>query len=551
MDVKEEIKKFLKGDIDDAPATIEKYSRDASLFYIKPKLVVYPKDTEDVQALVSFVSKAVDAGEKISLTARSAGTDMTGGPLTTSVVVDFTRYFNRILEVGEDYAVVEPGVYFRDFDKETVKKGLILPSYPASREFCTVGGMVSNNSGGEKTLKYGKTENYVEELNMVLADGKEYVFKKISTSELSGKTSENNFEGEVYLKISKLINDNYDLLKSAKPQVSKNSAGYYLWNVMNKDTGIFDMNKLLVGSQGTLGFITKIKFRLIKPKPASRLLVIFMNNLDPLGELTKVILRYGPESFESYDDNTFRLAIKFLPEMIERVKGNILKIGLSFIPELWLFLRGGMPKLVLLAEFTGDTAKEADDKARLAALESKRDFPALNMRVTVSDEETEEFWLIRRESFSLLRNHIKGLRTAPFIDDFSVKPESLPQFLPELNAILKNYKILYTVAGHVGDGNFHIIPLMDFKDPKTKGIISELSKKVYALVLKYRGSITGEHNDGLIRSPFLKEQFGEEVYKCFIETKKIFDPKNIFNPGKKVNAEFDYALSNLDIANKH
>ncbi len=546
----DELKRDFKGEIDTSEMAINKYSRDASLFRVRPELVVFPKDVEDLKVLVASVNRAQERRERVSLTARSAGTDMSGGPLTESVVVEFTKYFNNLREVGDNSATVEPGVYYRNFEKETLKKNLLLPSYPASRELCTVGGMVANNSGGEKTLKYGKTEKYVEELKVILSDGKEYFFKKLSETELKSKMAQKDFEGEVYKKTFKLINENYELLQSAKPQVTKNSSGYFLWNVLNRQEKTFDLTKLLVGSQGTLGLITEIKFKLIKPKPASRLFVIFLKNLDPLADITKRILKYNPESFESYDDNTFKLAIKFFPEILSQIKGHIFKLILGLIPEALMVLTGGFPKLVLLAEFTGDTEEEAEGQAKIAEEEIKKAYPHLKMRATKSVEETEQFWLIRRESFSLLSKHVRGLRTAPFIDDFSLRAEFLPEFLPKLYTILSKYKLLYTVAGHVGDGNFHIIPLMDLTDPKTKDVIIDLSQQVYDLVLSYKGSITGEHNDGLIRSPFLKQEFGEKVYKLFEEVKYIFDHKNIFNPGKKVNSSLDYAMGHLDSEKK-
>ena len=546
MALKEEIQKFFKGDVEDSAEILEKYSRDASLFKVRPRIVVFPKDVDDVKNLAAYAARAKGAGEDISLTARSAGTDMSGGALTESVIVDFTKYINRLKELGSNFAAVEPGMFYRDFEEETLKKNLFLPSYPASREICAVGGMVANNSGGEKTLSYGKTEDYIEELKMVLRDGNEYIFKKLTFSELEEKKAINTLEGEIYRKIYDLISRNYDLLKKAKPKVTKNSSGYYLWNVLEWDKKTFDLTKLIVGSQGTLGLVTEIKFRLVSPKPASRLLVIFLKDLKSLAALTEIILKYKPESFESYDDNTFRLAIKFLPEILHRIKGSFLRIVLGFLPEAWLLLSGGMPKLVLLAEFTAQTSEEAYEKAVAARAELRKKFK-LRTRVTKSNEEGREFWVIRRESFNLLRQHVRGLRTAPFIDDLSVPAYTLPDFLPKLYAILSEYKLLYTIAGHVGDGNFHIIPLMNFKDPRAKNIISELSKKVYDLTLAFGGSITAEHNDGIIRTPFLKQAYGEEVYKLFEETKKIFDPDGIFNPGKKVGGTLDYALSHLDI----
>lgn len=546
MNLAEDIRKFFKGEVDDSAAALDTYSRDASVFYVRPQLVVFPKDVEDIKKLVAYASAARKNGAPISLTARAGGSDMSGGPLTESVVVEFTKYMHDMKDTGDDYAAVEPGMYYRDFEKKTLERGLLLPSYPASRELCTVGGMVANNSGGEKTLSYGKTERYVEELNIVLADGNEYVMRSLSPQELAEKKKLTTFEGEIYRKMSALIEENREIIAAAKPQVTKNSSGYFLWNVVDPAAQTFDLTKLIVGSQGTLGFITKIKFRLVRPKTCSRMLVIFLKDLTLLADLTQLVLAHKPESFESYDDNTFRIAIRFFPEILERIKGSIFRLALSLLPEAWMMLRGGIPKLVLLAEFTADSREEADAQARAAEQRLKKAYPSLKMRVTRSDEEGEEFWLIRRESFNLLRHHVRGLRTAPFIDDLSVSADMLPEFLPKLYEILGRYKLLYTVAGHVGDGNFHIIPLMDFRDPKIKEIITNLSKEVYALVAHYKGSITGEHNDGLIRTPFVKEEFGEKIYGLFEETKKIFDPDGIFNPGKKVGATLKYALAHLD-----
>lgn len=541
MELIEELKKITKSDVVADEESRLKYSQDASLFEIKPQIIVFPKDYEDLRALVKFVSDKKKSGQAISISARSAGSCMSGGSLTESIVVDFSRYFNRIKNISNYSAVAEPGVYYRDFEKESLKHNLLLPSYPASKELCALGGMVANNSGGEKTLAYGKTENFVAELKVILSDGNEYVIKPLEKYELMKKMQENTFEGRIYSKIYDLINKNFDLLRAAKPDVSKNSAGYYLWNVWDGHT--FDFTKLFVGSQGTLGLITEIKFRLINPKKYSKMAVIFLKNLDPLLPVVKTVLEFKPESFESFDNNTLKLAIRFLPGLLKSLKTkNFFKLGWEFLPEFWMMLIGGFPKLVLLAEFTGDKEKEIE--RQIDGLPAKLKALGVKFRVINADE-AQKYWVIRRESFSLLREHIKGKRTAPFIDDFIVKVERLPELLPCLNKVLSKYDLTYTIAGHIGDANFHIIPLMDLKDPKVREIIKNLSEEIYDLVLGLKGSITAEHNDGLIRTPYLEKMYGPKVYGLFEETKKIFDPLDIFNPGKKVNGNLDYALKHL------
>jgi len=474
---------------------------------------------------------------------------MSGGPLTTSIVLDTVAHLNKFIALEGDEATVEPGMYFRDFDKETKKKGLELPSYTASRELNTVGGMVGNNSGGEKNLKYGKTARYAEELEVVLADGQVHTLKNLAGGELAQKLKEPGYEGEVYRQVAALLtNPAYaKVIDASKPKVEKNSSGYALWDIGNGRDSL-NLARLMVGSQGTLGIVTQIKFKLVKPKPYASMAVIFVNNLAQLGELVPEVLRYQPDSFESYDDHTFSIAIKYLPELAAQMKSGLVGIGLSFLPELWMALTGGIPKLILLVEFRGDTQEEALAQANRLAAEVAHNKSHVSVRVAQTEAKARKYWAVRRESFNLLRKKIRGKRTAPFIDDFVVPPAVLPEFLPKLQGLMSQYpQLTYTVAGHVGDGNFHIIPLIDPKDPTIGKVINELSHQVYDLVLSYQGSISGEHNDGLVRTPYVEKMFGREMYALFLEIKKIFDPYDIFNPGKKVGLTYSQALSKLDL----
>lgn len=574
MNYKSEIQNFFEGDIMDDAETLTLYSHDASLLEVRPKLVVFPRHSADVSALVKWVETKKTEDPNISLTARAAGTCMSGGPLNDSVIMDFTKYMNRIISVkktspsvmtpkypdakqvtisGE--AVVMPGCYYRDFEVKTLENGLILPCYTASKSINAVGGMVGNNSAGELTLRYGKTEDYIKSLKVIFADGNEYVVRPISRREMYSKITQVDFEGQVYKKIFDLIQENTTTIKMAKPQVSKNSAGYNIWNVFSKgkseDEDMFDLCQLIVGSQGTLGIVTEITWKLVEQPECSQLSVVFMNDLKNLGSLVDEILETNPTSIESYDDKTFGLAMKFFPEFV-KAKGifGIIKMAFSFLPEFFLVLSGGVPKLILLVEYTGKDEQETG--AKCAELEKKIAHFKLKMRRTKSPQEAKKYWDMRRDSFALLRKHSGSLRTAPFIDDIIVRPEFLPEFLPKLSAILDHYKqdIIYTIAGHAGNGNFHIIPLMDFNKPQTKSEILEISDKVYDLVLSYQGSITAEHNDGIIRGPYLKQMFGETMYAMFKEIKSIFDPQNIFNPNKKIGVTKEY-LSRHIISSDH
>lgn len=547
--MKSEIKKFFKGDIEDTPEVLDTYSHDASLFEVRPELVVFPKDSTDIQNLVKWVTDNKDTQNNLSLTARAAGTCMSGGAVNESIVVDVSRYMNNIISVDTLRAVVEPGVYYRDLEKETLKHGVLLPSYTASKDICAVGGMVGNNSGGEKTLKYGKTEQYIESLKIVLSDGYEYIIHAMTHRELTSAMNEATLLGQLYKKLYALIQDNEKAIEYAKPNVSKNSAGYYLWNVWNKQTEVFDLCRLIVGSQGTLGIVTQITFRLVPVAPYENVLAIFMPDITRLGDMVKTIMPFGPDSLESYDDYSMKLAVRFFFDFFKQLGfWGAIKLGFRFIPEVWMMLTGGVPKLILLVEISGVSEQEVAEKLR--KVQGAVKVFGYKTRIARNSAEAEKYWKIRRESFNMLRKHVQGKRTAPFIDDVIVSPSVLPEFLPKIEALIAEYNLVYTIAGHAGNGNFHIIPLMDLDSPFSGDVILDLSQKVYDLVLSYHGSITAEHNDGIIRTPYLEQMYGEHICGLFKEVKDMFDPKNIFNPGKKVGGTKEYLRAHL-IKNDH
>ena len=538
----------FSGELKDDPTTLDLYSHDASMFELRPKLVAVPKDDKDVEKLVKLVAGLKKTSPELSLTARSAGTCMSGGAINDSIIVDFLTHFTAIEKVTSTSAQVQPGVFYRDFEPETFKHNAIMPTYPASRDMASIGGMVSNNSGGEKSLEYGKTEDFVTELDFVFADGVKRTVKPIKEAELVKKMKQKDFEGEVYRKIYKLVEANYDKIKAAKPHVSKNSTGYNLWDVWDRETGIFDLTKLIVGSQGTLGFVTDVNFRLVPKKAHSGLLVLFMRDIDDLGEVIPKVLESKPATFESFDDATLRLSMRFMPSFL-KILGwkKFIHLLFTLIPDGLQLLRG-FPKLVLMVEFNGETEQEVRDKVRTLHNELNKHrvrYEINGFEEDPTEGKSEKFWIMRRYSFQLLRSKVKEKHTAPFIDDFVVPPEHLTEFLPQLRKIIKKYKLFATIAGHMGDGNFHVIPLMKLEDPSDRKKILPAMKAVNNLVLRYGGSLSGEHNDGLVRGPWLEKMYGKDVYQLFRDTKKIMDPQNIFNPHKKADAKWEYSFGHI------
>ncbi len=550
MSLKEDLKKIVSGDVLDDKDTKVMYSHDASLFEVVPEIVIFPKNADDIKNVVCYINEHKKDGESLSLTARAAGTCMSGGSLNTSIIFDSTKYMNKIHVLTKEKVIVEPGCFYRDLEKRTLSLDVIMPAYTASKELCAVGGMVGNNAGGEKTFSYGKVENYIRRLKVIFSDGNEYEVVPLNKAALDAKMAQGDFEGDVYKKIFDLIEQNYEEIKKAKPEVTKNSAGYYLWNVWDRETGIFDLTRLIVGSQGTLAIVTEIEFALVPTKPLSRMLVIFMKDIKKLGDLVDTVVSYKPETIESYDDYSMKLAMRFFFDFFKQLGfWGAIKLGLQFIPDMLMVLKnGGFPKLILLVELAGNNEDELLTKAE--EIQRAVNHFGHQTKIAKTKAEVEKYFKIRRESFSLLRKHVQGKRTAPFIDDIIVNPHHLPEFLPKVQKVLDEYKLEYTIAGHAGNGNFHIIPLMDLASPISADVILEVSDKIYALVAEYKGSITAEHNDGIIRTPYLSYMFSKKILTRFEKTKENFDPHTIFNPGKKVGGGFDAIKKYMITKNK-
>lgn len=550
----QELIDILEGDVENSDKELETHSTDYSIFNIRPQLVIYPKHSEDIQKLIQWVKEKKESGGygDLSITARAAGTCMSGGSLNESIILDTTRYMQGILEIqkhdfgfqkgptGRSYPItgfarVLPGTYYRDFEKEVAKQGLVMPCFPASKNLCAVGGMVANNGAGEKSLKYGQNTHFVESLKVILADGKEYTVGSLSKTELEAKIIEDTFEGRLYRSIWNIIQRNKEDITLSRPKTTKNSSGYYIWDVWDEATQTFNLSKLIVGAQGTTAIITEITYKLVSIESYSNLLVVFLKNPALLPEIVTTISKSDVETIEVYDDHTFKFAVKFFRDFLKD-KGvwGAVRYAFNFIPEFFMVLTGGIPKLILLAEFVSNDRDEIAGEIRESALLLKN-FP-VRVRVLEDEKQIQKYWDVRRDSFKLLSDHSKKLRTAPFIDDTVVPVARLPEFLPQITQLLDEEKLLYTIAGHAGNGNLHIIPLMDFNTIQTKETILRLSPRVYEMVKHYEGSMTAEHNDGLVRTPFLSMMFGETMIQIFKEIKESFDPHYMFNPKKKVGA---------------
>lgn len=544
-DLTEQLRAVFSGEISTDIRVRRHFSRDASIYEQLPHLVLAPKNSKDIQNLVSFVTKHKTLYPSLAITPRAAGTDMSGAAIGHSLIVDMLPHFNRVHDLTGNLLHTAPGVHMHTIDPLLARKNLQLASVPASRALCTIGGMIGNNSGGEQSLRYGNTEHWVRELKVVFADGKEYTVKPLNRRELKQKIKQGDFEGKLYRKTYELIEANYDELRNARPKVNKNSMGYNLWSVWDKETGIFDLTHLITGSQGTLGIATDIKIEAVPKAKHTGLLVAYLTNLRQLDKMIPLVMSHHPATFEGFDDITFNLGIKHFTTFRKQLGLKEWTKQQAHLSTTVTKLKGHVPNVVLMIEFEGESRQEVLRKIT----NLKHDIAAQKIRIATQTEADGEgdkpFWQIRRASLALLRNQVKGKYASAFMDDLTVPPRAVPAFLPQVRKIIRKYRLPATIAGHFGDGNFHIIPLMDIGSPKEQAKLEPAMRELIPLVLRYGGTMAGEHNDGMVRGPWLPAVFGEHTYQLFRQTKEIFDPNYIFNPHKKTDANWDYSMQHI------
>lgn len=524
----EDLKRFIKGDVSLDEATLTAASRDASMFEVKPAVVVAPKDVKDLQTLVHYASRMKEAGYDVSLTPRNGGTCMSGGPLSQSIVVNMSKYFTHIGEVDITHrsVSVQGGVMHLAVEEATHPKGLYFAPYTSSRDICGIGGMLGNNASGEKSVKYGATSSNVNTVKVLLSDGEVYEFGPLTLRQLQKKKSLPTFEGKIYREITKLIDENWHLIDHAHPKVKKNAAGYALWDLWDKHRQVFNLGRLFIGAQGTLGFITEANLKLVPFAQSSRMIVAPIANLRDLAPVVQTMLKYNPTTCETFDWHTYDLAKKYHPEDAARAR-----------------VAEGQ-HMIVFAIYDGDTQHMADKQA-LKAKEALATIGYPSAWIDQSDE-LESYLLIRRKSFRMLLEHPHGnSRAMPFIEDTIVDIGHYGEFLAALEAILSEYDLTYTYAGHIGDGSIRLVPLADMEKPGAAEMIMEVCQRVYDLVFAFGGSMGVDHNDGILKTPFLERMYGPEMTTLFAKVKDLFDQHGIFNPGKKVGGTLDFSLAHV------
>lgn len=511
----------ISGDVLTGAKIREAYSQDGSILTITPNLVVYPRTTNDIRKVARFAWQLAEKGHVLPITPRGNGTDTSGAAIGKGIILNTTAHMSRILELDTKQRLVrvQPGVNFKSLQETLHTHGLFLPAYPANYKYSTIGGAIANNASGEKSFKYGSMIEWVEKLEVVLANGEVIQTGKVSKKELERKKGLPSLEGEIYRAIDGLVADHeaaiYDYDDTRRSILSRDNVGYAIADVFRKD-GTCDLTPLFVGSQGTLGVITEAILKVEFYTPQTSLLVASFDSMEAMAEAVEIAAAASPSSIEMIDEN--------LIEFVKKERGlDILKSAFESVEV--------PPKAVLFVECDDSNLRKRNKKMKkMYKLISNI---AVDIRATDDMELQENIWAARASSSALLM-HDKGNNAAlPIIDDCIVPVDKLLGLIGAINELAAKHKLQLATWGHVGDAHLHVMPILDLSKLADRQKVFKLMNEYFAQVVALGGSIAAENNDGRLRSAFSAMQLGEELTGVVAGIKKAFDPYDMLNPGVK------------------
>lgn len=499
-DFERELRQRVKGDVyfDDVSRGI--YATDASIYQIMPVAVVLPKDEADVCAAVQTAAEF-----NVSILPRGGGTSLNGQAAGASMVIDFTKYMNNIIELNAEqrWVRVQPGTVLDELNAELTSHGLHFAPDPATSNRATIGGMIGNNSSGTRSIVYGITRDHVLEIKTLLSDG--------TILNLKESAGANGREAEILDGLKKIVADNRDEIKKRFPKVMRRVQGYNLDSFANDDK--VNPAEIMIGSEGTLGVYLEAKLNL-EPLPKAKVLctVHFAKLVEAIRTVAP-ILKHKPSAVEIIDSDVVVMA----------------RNNLGIAP-LCGFMKGD-PEAILVVEFFGETLDAAKQKAEALAMELKNQKLGYAWPVITESAEQAKVWSVRKNGLGLMLGVKTKRKPQAFIEDCCVPVDVLPEYVDQILQFCKKRDVPVAMYAHASVGTIHVRPSLNLKTADDIEHMKAIAEFAFGLVTKYGGSWSGEHGDGRVRSPFLERYFGQTVYNALGDVKKLFDPKGLMNPG--------------------
>lgn len=514
------------------------YSTDASVYQILPTGVVIPRSEEDVVAALRICRQ-----HGVPITARGGGTSQSGQALGAGIQLDFSKYMRRVLEVDPDRrrVRVEPGIVLAELNHHLKPYGLELPLDLSTASRATIGGMIANNSSGTRSIVYGSTIDYVLELRVLLSDGSIVTMHPMEPVEVEQKCRQGDLEGRCYRRVRDLAVEHAQEIARRYPKILRRVGGYNLDNFVPAGTAPtaehFDLCKMMVGSEGTLGLVLEATLRLTEPPKAKVLGVAQFRELRDAMVATTAILRHDPSAVELMDRN-----------LLEMTRGKT-----EFEPLRDFIV--GEPGAILIVEFMGDSMDGLPE--RIDALEAELEERGLSTHVHRAIEPAAQarIWKLRQAGLGLSMAERGDTKSISFVEDTAVAPDQLPDYIDRFQEILAEHDTKAIFYAHASVGLLHIRPAVDMKTVTGVGRFESIAGRISDLVLEFGGALSAEHGDGLSRTPFQEKMFGPALYHAFCEIKDTFDEAGVLNLGKIVrpspvtdNLRFgsDYRTNDID-----
>ena len=506
--------RVISGDVFDDIIHRAAFATDASIYQMLPACVVAPKTAADIVTAVRYAH-----AKKIPVVARGAGSGVAGESLTTGIIFDMTRYMNKVLHIEKDGSLVtcEPGVVLDELNRQLAPFGRQIGPDPSTSNRATVGGCVANNSTGAHSLRYGYVGDYVHGIEAVLSDGQLVDFK----NDLAPKPETGDVLDQTAQKCLALLAENQEVIAKALPRTKRNRSGYSIGDVVHD--GKIDLARMLAGSEGTLCIFTRITLRTVPVPAAKGILRLQFKSLSKMADAVPIIVDTGADACELLDKTLIKMALEAYPDYRDALPASA--------------------AAVLVVEHSGDTQKQVKDKLQQTA-DAVAKFTT-QCDVITDKKQQQKIEKARKDAVPLLNRNRGFKKPIPFIEDVSVDNKQLGKYIIGLQSIAAEYEFDTSFYGHAGDGELHVRPYLDLRDPADVQKMPVIANEVFALAWSLGGSISGEHADGLVRAAFIKKQYGPQFYELLRQIKETFDPEGLLNPDKIICDDPDIMTKNL------